>query len=67
MLDVLAVLGCSTKTGALQPFASDCCSMFPDRAPIGNADWCTCCLDHDIAYWKGGTEQDRLAADQALE
>jgi hypothetical protein len=63
----LLLAGCAARTDSLQPFASDGCSMFPDRAPIGNADWCACCLAHDIAYWKGGTEQDRLAADQALE
>ena len=29
-------------------------------------DWCDCCFQHDIAYWQGGTEAERLAADQAL-
>ncbi len=51
----------------LAPFTSDGCSLFPDRAPIGNADWCSCCLEHDIAYWRGGTAQAREQADQRLK
>lgn len=51
---------------AMAPFATDGCSMFPDRAPGGGADWCDCCLQHDLAYWRGGTRQERLAADRAL-
>jgi len=41
--------------------------MFPDRGPVGDADWCGCCVAHDLAYWRGGTEAERLAADRALE
>jgi hypothetical protein len=26
-----------------------------------------CCIRHDIAYWQGGTQAQRLAADEALE
>ena len=40
---------------------------FPDRSYISNTDWCSCCLAHDLAYWRGGTEQDRLNADIALK
>lgn len=63
----LAILaGCST-TPTLAPFSTDGCSLFPDHAPIGKADWCACCLAHDLAYWRGGTEDERLEADRALE
>jgi hypothetical protein len=31
------------------------------------ADWCSCCFEHDIAYWQGGTEAERAIADRALE
>ncbi len=51
----------------LAPFSSDGCSLFPDRAVIGQADWCDCCVKHDLAYWRGGTEAERLQADQALQ
>lgn len=40
--------------------------MFPDRALIGQADWCSCCLAHDLAYWQGGTAAERLASDREL-
>ena len=52
--------------GELSDFTSDGCSLFPDSSLINSDDWCVCCLEHDIAYWKGGTEAERLAADQAL-
>ena len=45
-------------------FATDGCSLFPDRALVGSADWCDCCLAHDLAYWRGGTESQRLDADR---
>nr|WP_314546088.1 hypothetical protein [uncultured Massilia sp.] len=61
-----ALAGCQSVP-VLQPFATDGCSMFPDHAPIGKADWCACCVAHDLAYWRGGTEAERLEADRALE
>lgn len=50
----------------LADFSSDGCSLFPDRSLISEADWCACCLEHDIAYWQGGTAEERLLADRAL-
>ncbi len=61
------LLGACASPPGLAPFHSDGCSMFPDRALLGTGDWCSCCLAHDLAYWRGGTEEGRLAADQALE
>lgn len=60
-----SIAACATAP-AMQPFASDGCSLFPDRAPDGKADWCGCCLAHDLAYWRGGTAEERLQADRAL-
>lgn len=57
--------GCGTAA-PLHAFTTDGCSMFPDRALIGKVDWCTCCLAHDLAYWQGGTADERLAADREL-
>jgi hypothetical protein len=62
-----AVLAGCQAAPALHPFTTDGCSMFPDRAPVGAADWCGCCVAHDLAYWRGGTEEERLAADRELE
>lgn len=54
------------EAGLLSEFTSDGCSLFPDSSLINADDWCACCVEHDIAYWKGGTEAERLAADEAL-
>lgn len=59
-------LGDAKQPGVLADFSSDGCSLFPDRSLINADDWCDCCFEHDIAYWKGGTEEERLAADIAL-
>ncbi len=48
----------------LHPFTSDGCSMFPDSDFFYN--WLECCVEHDVAYWKGGTEVERKDADLAL-
>jgi hypothetical protein len=34
--------------------------MWPDRS------WVQCCVEHDIAYWCGGSAEDRRRADAAL-
>ncbi|MFK8027638.1 MAG: hypothetical protein AB8C40_06210 [Gammaproteobacteria bacterium] len=62
---VTLVTACSSDSG-LSPFTSDGCSLFPDASLITNKDWCECCVEHDIAYWKGGTEQQRERVDTAL-
>lgn len=54
------------STSELEDFASDGCSLFPDRSLIDESDWQDCCLDHDIAYWQGGTREQRLQADETL-
>ncbi len=51
----------------LAPFTTDGCSMFPNGNPQHKSLWLQCCIQHDIAYWKGGTRPERLAADLALE
>lgn len=63
---LLAGCGDRRSAGSLADFSSDGCSLFPDRSLINEDDWCDCCFEHDIAYWKGGTEEERLAADIAL-
>lgn len=65
VLAVGLLASCATSR-AMEPFATDGCSMFPDRSLISKKDWCGCCLAHDLAYWRGGTAEERLAADHAL-
>lgn len=41
-------------------FRSDGCTMFPD------GPWRACCVEHDRAYWLGGTRKHRKRADIKL-
>jgi len=59
-------LGCTTSA-KLKKFSSDGCSLFLDKSPINAEDWHECCFEHDKAYWRGGTEEERLAADLAFK
>lgn len=56
-----------SSAGELKPFTSDGCSLFPDKSLITEQEWCSCCFEHDIQYWQGGTEEERLQADTALK
>lgn len=51
----------------LAPFTTDGCSAFPDGTLEQQSLWVECCIRHDLAYWKGGTYTQRLAADDALQ
>jgi hypothetical protein len=42
-------------------FTSDGCSLWFD------GDWVECCVVHDLAYWRGGTREERQKADRELE
>ena len=55
------------RADSLQPFTSDGCSRFPNGTPWQNELWLECCTAHDLAYWKGGSYQERLDADRKLE
>ena len=60
--------GCSKSVDPeLRPFSSDGCSLFPDKALIIKEDWCECCFEHDLKYWRGGTEEERSLADLELK
>lgn len=50
----------------IKPFTSDGCSVFPDGVFDYRALWLSCCIEHDRAYWKGGTYKQRIDADLAL-
>jgi len=63
---VLLTSACDPDPG-LRPFSSDGCSLFPDQSLIAGDDWCSCCFEHDIAYWRGGTREEREAADSSLK
>jgi hypothetical protein len=50
----------------IAPFTSDGCSLFPEGTPRHKELWLSCCVEHDKAYWRGGTYEDRVVADKAL-
>ena len=66
VLVVTLVTAC-TKESALRPFTSDGCSLFPDSSLISEKDWCSCCFEHDLVYWRGGTAAERDKADSLLK
>jgi hypothetical protein len=58
---------CSCSSDELKPFTSDGCSSFPNGTLQQQTLWLNCCIKHDLAYWKGGTYDERLSADLALK
>lgn len=50
----------STSRELPKDYVSDGCSWFPD----GN--YCECCVEHDKAYFYGGSKKERRAADRQL-
>jgi hypothetical protein len=64
---IAAMLWASLASAELAPFTSDGCSSFPDGTPANQSLWLDCCVRHDLAYWRGGTYEERLKADLALE
>lgn len=65
----LCLSSCATfKPGIseISPFRSDGCSLFPEGTLIDKGLWEECCIEHDIAYWQGGTAAERREADERL-
>jgi len=63
---LVSVLAGCVATPALREFSSDGCSLFPDGTSRDPNLWCECCYQHDIAYWRGGSQEERLLADEQL-
>ena len=51
----------------LKPFTTDGCSSFPDGTLKQQSLWVNCCIRHDLAYWKGGSYDEKLQSDKALQ
>ncbi len=66
LISLLALNACAT-TLELNDFRSDGCSLFFDKSPFSGKDWLECCYRHDLAYWRGGTEEERKRADIELK
>ena len=68
LISILTVLLLtSAHAGTLKPFESDGCSAFPDGTLTQNELWLSCCYQHDYAYRQGGSYQQRLESDKALQ
>lgn len=63
---VFCLLPSLVVSAQLKPFTTDGCSAFPDGTIKQQSIWVNCCIRHDLAYWKGGTYEDRLQADIEL-
>lgn len=59
-------LGQAQERAKLTPFSTDGCSMFMDGPLSDPYRWRHCCVAHDLAYWQGGSQAQRLAADETL-
>ena len=56
----------TSHADTLKPFTTDGCSAFPNGTFEQSELWLTCCIQHDYDYWQGGTYQQRLLSDKAL-
>ncbi|PKI17835.1 hypothetical protein [Colwellia sp. 12G3] len=63
----LLLLSLTINAEEIKPFTSDGCSSFPDGTFTQQELWLNCCTAHDYAYWQGGTYDERLIADKALQ
>ena len=65
---VLLMMSSQVTTAAkLKPFKSDGCSAFPDGTMVEKKLWLNCCYQHDLAYWQGGSYDQRKQADYTLK
>ncbi len=67
MLVVMFICSQPTFADELKDFTSDGCSSFPDGTFQQKRLWRECCVIHDLAYWLGGTAEQRKNVDRALE
>ena len=63
----LLLFSLSINAEEIQPFISDGCSVFPDGIFTERELWLNCCTAHDYTYWQGGSYDDRVDADKALQ
>lgn len=56
-----------TQANQLKPFTTDGCSLWMDGPPLYPNLWRHCCVAHDLAYWIGGTKEERKKADDDIQ
>jgi hypothetical protein len=57
----------SSPATKLIKFKTDYCTGFPEGTFFRRNLWKSCCYDHDLRYWFGGTKQDEKTADIVLK
>lgn len=58
----------SSLLNRLKPFSSDGCPLVAENISYPHEDqWRLCCIEHDKAYWKGGSQEQRQKADSDLQ
>ena len=63
----LIIPGCQfSGPKRIAPFTTDGCSDFPDGTPAHKDLWHQCCVAHDLKYWAGGSDDERMKADLDL-
>ncbi len=65
LVAAILISGCASASPP-RDFTSDGCSLFLNGSISDRTLWCDCCFAHDIAYWRGGTEEERKQADLEL-
>ena len=64
---VILLFAGAANASDLAPFTTDGCSRFPDGTLSEPDLWLECCTVHDVAYWQGGTDEQRSVADLELK
>jgi protein tyrosine phosphatase (PTP) superfamily phosphohydrolase (DUF442 family) len=67
LLLLILCFSAAQAADTLRPFTTDGCSLFPDGTANNKNLWRQCCIEHDRAYWLGGTYAERRAADTELK
>ena len=62
----IGVLAACQSDSHLIAYSSQGCATAPELSAIDSSDWCDCCREHDIAYWRGGTKEQHDQADNRL-
>ena len=50
----------------LKPFVTDGCTMFVDGTISSPGLWRSCCVEHDLRYWYGGSDSEMDATDNHI-
>lgn len=57
----------TVNTEEIRSFTSDGCSSFLNGTSTQQELWLNCCTAHDYAHWQGGSYDERLIVDKALQ